>query len=94
MTAEEEHNFFVQLLNFQDKVKTRFCHEKVICVMPRWQTDEEAQFSPSDTFKTRLQDSVTTRWQTAEEEHKFFVKLLNFQNKVKTRFCHEKVADW
>ena len=42
---------------------------KVIFVTTRWQTDEEAHFSSSDTFKTRSrQDSVTTRWQTDGEE--------------------------
>ena len=36
----------------------------------RWQTAEEEQLSPSDTFKTwSKQDSVMTRWQTEEEEH-------------------------
>ena len=71
----------------QSALLHQFSVTKVIFVTTRWQTDEEAYFSPSDTFKTRArQDSVTTRWQTEEEEH---VSLL-----FKLRIYQWKVVDY
>ena len=39
----------------------------VICVTTKWQSDEGANFSPSDTFKTRSQNLVVTLFWMCQE---------------------------